>query len=102
MSSFPPPVCPPFCGGGGGAAIPSGTPAPIRPPSGPPPSPSYWGFGKPFTPSSSGPRPGGISTKELAWTYIDTGDWPVSTVFLLGYTPAAFTVASATEEAETP
>jgi tetratricopeptide (TPR) repeat protein len=44
-----------------------------------------WDWGKPFVLTSVGGNPGGISTKELARSFVDKGNWPVLTSFGLFY-----------------
>ncbi|HAV42562.1 TPA: hypothetical protein DCX15_00895 [bacterium] len=62
----PPPFPPPDRGG---AAVPS------------------WDWGTPFIPTYPKGGPGGISTEELAQSFVDKGNWPVMTNFTLLYTP---------------
>ncbi|MDI7258596.1 MAG: tetratricopeptide repeat protein [Thermodesulfobacteriota bacterium] len=68
---FPPPMRPP-------AAI--GTPQMIQPQI---QQPLDWG--KPFIPIYPKGSPGGISTEELAKSFVDKGNWPVLTSFSLLY-----------------
>lgn len=44
-----------------------------------------WDWGKPFTPTYPKGAPGGISTEELAKSFVDKGNWPVMTSFGLFY-----------------
>jgi len=71
---IPPPFPP---GGGGGAA---GVPK-ISQPS----IQQNWDWGKPFIPTYPKGSPGGISTEELARSFVDKGNWPVLTSFGLLY-----------------
>jgi len=77
---FPPPFPPDK--GGGGAGIPR-----IDQPT----IPKDWNWGKPFAPISPKALPGGVSTEELARSFVDKGNWPVMTSFSLFYstTPIA-------------
>ena len=44
-----------------------------------------WDWGKSFTPTYPKTTPGGISTEELARSFVDKGNWPVMTSFGLFY-----------------
>lgn len=44
-----------------------------------------WDWGKRFTPTYPKDSPGGISTEELAKSFVDKGNWPVLTFFGLLY-----------------
>jgi len=69
----------------------------VPPPPGgspPPPPPSSWDWGKRFIPSYPKGSPGGITTEELARTFVDEGYWPVKTSFSLFY-PAKILFAQA-------
>jgi len=72
-------------GGGGGAAAGNRIPHPFAVL---PKKFDQWGWGKPFIPTSPAIMPGGISTEELARTFVDKGNWPVLTAFGLFYTLA--------------
>jgi hypothetical protein len=47
-----------------------------------------WDWGKSFIPTFPKGAPGGISTEELARSFVDKGNWPVMTSFSLFYMPA--------------
>lgn len=78
---FRKPYAPPFPPdkGGGGAGI--GTL-----PTAPPQIKQNWDWGKQFIPVSPKGAPGGVSTEELARSFVDKGNWPVLTSFSLFYT----------------
>jgi hypothetical protein len=68
---------PPFPPGGGGAAV---APMSIQPA-----VKQNWDWGKQYSPSYPKDSPGGISTEELASSFVDKGNWPVLTSFGLLY-----------------
>jgi tetratricopeptide (TPR) repeat protein len=59
-------------GGGGAAGIPQ------------------WDWGKPFTHTYPKGAPGGVSTEEIAKSFVDKGNWPVLTSFSLFYNAGYF------------
>lgn len=84
-----PPPFPPGGGGGGGAAI--STPQMAQPQ-----VKQNWDWGKSFIPTYPKSAPGGISTEELARSFVDKGNWPVMTSFSLFY--EATTLGSESEK----
>lgn len=49
------------------------------------PSPSF--VSRPLQVSRHSPAPGGVSSEELARSFVDRGNWPVMTTFVLFYSP---------------
>ena len=78
-----PPPFPPdgFSGGAAGTRAPQIAQPQIKP---------DWDWGKPFVPTYPKGAPGGISTEELAKSFVDKGNWPVLTSFSLFYQVGTF------------
>jgi tetratricopeptide (TPR) repeat protein len=56
-----------------------------------------WNSFKTWTPPPTVTGPGGVDTKQLEWVFVDKGQWPVMTIFTLGYEPPTIAVTNQKE-----